>query len=218
MGFGKQIRDVLRHAPATRQTLLFSATWPEGVKSLAAKILKNPIELQIGKHDALEANTDIKQVVIVTKELKKPNRLNEILNQLVSQSEGDDIRRHDKAIIFVSRKNQCAMMVEELEAKGFLVDSLHGDRPQDERTEIFRNFREVKLRLLVATEVAARGLDVDDIRVVVNYDMSGGNKPGHPENVDSYVHRIGRTARGGQSGVAYTFFIMPIRTTQQTSS
>ena len=90
-------------------------------------------------------------------------------------------------------------LAHELEAKGFLVDSLHGDRPQDERTEIFRNFREGKLRLLVATEVAARGLDVDDIRVVVNYDMSGGNKPGHPENVDSYVHRIGRTARGALS-------------------
>ena len=97
--------------------------------------------------------------------------------------------------VFICTSLYCCSL-QELKEKGFLVDCLHGDRPQDERTEIFRNFREGKLRLLVATEVAARGLDVDDIRVVVNYDMSGGNKPGHPENVDSYVHRIGRTARG----------------------
>ncbi|KAK3286232.1 hypothetical protein CYMTET_6200 [Cymbomonas tetramitiformis] len=206
MGFGKQIQDVVKHVPTSRQTLLFSATWSQGVGSMASKILRNPIELRMGENDALEANADIKQVVMMTKELKKPSRLKEILDQLVLDSEGG-IRRHDKAIIFVSRKDQCAPIVKQLRANGFLVDCMHGARPQHERTAIFQDFRDGKLRLLVATDVAARGLDVDDVRVVINYDMAGGNKPGHPDNVESYVHRIGRTARGGQGGVAYTFFI-----------
>jgi superfamily II DNA/RNA helicase len=142
MGFGKQIRDVLKHVPTScaHQTVLFSATWSEGVEAFATKILWDPIKLRIGANDTLEANADIKQVVIMTKELKKPNRLNEILNELVANSEGGDIRRHDKAIIFVALKAQCDPMAKELRAKGFLVDCLHGARPQHERTGIFQVF------------------------------------------------------------------------------
>jgi len=114
---------------------------------------------------------------------------------------------HPKVLIFVSRKVQCEQLAGDLRQQGYLVASLHSGRQQSDRSAAISAFREGSLRVLVATDVAARGLDVEDVEVVVNYDFSGGNKPGHPDCLQSYVHRIGRTARGGKAGVAYSLFI-----------
>mmetsp|Transcript_11400 Transcript_11400/g.32276 ORF Transcript_11400/g.32276 Transcript_11400/m.32276 type:complete len:636 (-) Transcript_11400:2276-4183(-) len=221
MGFEPQIRSIVARVPEQRQTLLFSATWPKEIQRLAHDFLKDPIQINVGEVDALVANKDIKQHIHMMREDEKEDKLKEILRELIDQSEkeGDkkpstpstpsrgrapvDLggKKHAKVIVFVAKKIACHELASQLWDEGFAVDSLHGDRAQWERTKVIGAFKDGTLRLLIATDVAARGLDVKDVGSVVNYDMPSGVNA-----VEDYVHRIGRTGRAGAKGVAHTFF------------
>lgn len=222
MGFEPQIRSILEHMKTKnrqeRQTMLFSATWPREIQQLAREFLRpEPIQINVGQVNVLVANKDITQTIIVCDESDKFDKLVEIMSNLVKSKDENGTsatnggsaainsslsgKVHDKVIVFVAKKVSCHDLAHRLWDDGFAVDSLHGDRPQWERTRVMQAFKQGQLRLLIATDVAARGLDVKDVGTVVNYDMPAGTNA-----AEDYVHRIGRTGRAGQKGQAYTFF------------
>ncbi|XP_010029150.1 DEAD-box ATP-dependent RNA helicase 14 isoform X2 [Eucalyptus grandis] len=188
MGFEPQIRKIVREVPARRQTLMYTATWPKEVRKIAADLLVNPVQVNIGNVDELVANKSITQHVEVLAPMEKHRRLEQILR---SQEPGS------KIIIFCSTKKMCDQLARNLNRQ-FGAAAIHGDKSQSERDFVLNQFRSGKSPILVATDVAARGLDIKDIRVVINYDF--------PTGVEDYVHRIGRTGRAGASGLAHTFF------------
>lgn len=198
MGFEPQIRTIIAKLPVDRQSMMFTATWPREVQTLAREFLRNPIELKFGEHNKLNANKAIKQIIKVISEGEKGDTLKAVMSEI---NKGGKPETVPKTIIFVSRKNACDSLANDLWNAGYSVDSLHGDRQQFQRTKVMDQFKASRLRVLVATDVAARGLDVKDIQVVINYDFPAGQN-----GVEDYVHRIGRTARGGAEGIAYTFF------------
>jgi ATP-dependent RNA helicase DDX5/DBP2 len=203
MGFEPQIRKVIELLPKERQTMMFTATWPREVQTLAYEFLVNPVEIKFGEQ-GLNANKAILQKVFVIRESEKKDQLLKVLKELNPSHSSEDSRsllKVPKTIIFVSRKSSCDTLSNELWNLGYSVDSLHGDKQQFQRTRVMESFKFGRLQLLVATDVAARGLDVKDIEVVINYDFPAGTN-----GVEDYVHRIGRTARGEASGKAYTFF------------
>ncbi|KAL7568853.1 hypothetical protein ACA910_015505 [Epithemia clementina (nom. ined.)] len=218
MGFEPQIRSVIQHIPKQRQTWLFSATWPREIQTLAQEFLTNPIQINVGEVNVLVANKDIQQVVTVCRDDEKFDKLIDFLNKLMDEEQERQTikdaaaggaavkpvgggKRHGKVIVFVAKKISCHELANQLWDQGFAVDSLHGDRPQWERTKVMSAFKGGQLLLLIATDVAARGLDVKDVEAVVNYDMPAGVNA-----VEDYVHRIGRTGRAGAKGYALTFF------------
>jgi ATP-dependent RNA helicase DDX5/DBP2 len=208
-GFEPQIRSIINTIPAVRQTLLFSATWPKEIQRLAFDFLKDPVQINVGEVNALVANKDIEQKIVMCSDHEKLDKLTAILKDLVDKSDSKQDaakvasagKAHGKVIVFVAKKISCHDLANRLWGDGFAVDSLHGDRPQWERTKVMNAFKGGTLRLLVATDVASRGLDVKDVEVVVNYDMPHG-----VNGVEDYVHRIGRTGRAGAKGKAVTFF------------
>lgn len=202
MGFEPQIRSIVEKIPRdNRQTLLFSATWPREIQALARDFLTNPIQVNVGEVNALVANSDITQTIYKCSENEKFDKLKEILSGPFKDKDGNVLAEDPKIIVFVARKSTCNDLANRLWDDGLAVDSLHGDRPQWERTRVMAAFKNGQLRMLIATDVAARGLDVKDVGVVVNFDMPAG-----VNGVEDYVHRIGRTGRAGQKGLAYTFF------------
>jgi len=214
MGFEPQIRSIVDKMPKKRQTLLFSATWPKEIQRLAFDFLVDPIQINVGEVNALVANKDIKQTIIMCTEQEKEDNLKDILKELTAAAESDKSEKtggqlriaqggkdHAKVIVFVARKHSCNDLANKLWEDGFAVDCLHGDRPQWERSKVMGAFKNGSLRMLIATDVAARGLDVKDVGMVVNYDMPAGQN-----GVEDYVHRIGRTGRAGAKGNAVTFF------------
>lgn len=216
MGFEPQIRSIIKHVPDARQTLLFSATWPREIQNLAHDFLTDPIQVNVGEVNSLNANKDIKQHIHMMAENDKIDKLRGILKDLTEDGIPDselkpgnghhipkDIggKKHTKIIVFTAKKISCNDLANQLWDDGFAVDCLHGDRQQWERTKVINAFKAGTLRMLVATDVAARGLDVKDVGVVVNFDMPTGTNA-----VEDYVHRIGRTGRAGAKGTAHTFF------------
>ncbi|KAF3444638.1 hypothetical protein FNV43_RR14331 [Rhamnella rubrinervis] len=188
MGFEPQIRKIVNEVPARRQTLMYTATWPKEVRKIAADLLINPVQVNIGNVDELVANKAITQHVELLAPLEKHRRLEHILR---SQEPGS------KIIVFCSTKKMCDQLARNL-TRHFGAAAIHGDKSQGERDYVLNQFRTGRTPVLVATDVAARGLDIKDIRVVINYDF--------PTGVEDYVHRIGRTGRAGATGIAYTFF------------
>ena len=193
MGFIEDIEDILRMMPVGRQTLLMSATMPEDVKRLSYDYMKNPVEISVSMDEVVLDLT--KQYYIPIGRRNKSWALSRILDANKS-----------KAIIFCQTKRMVDMLVERLERYEYKAEAIHGDMPQNKRERVlneFKNFREGEddekrtVRILVATDVAARGLDVEDITFVINYDM--------PEDVETYIHRIGRTGRAGKEGTAISF-------------
>lgn len=197
MGFEPQIRQVIKEIPRERQTLMWSATWPEDVRSLAQDFLNDFIQVNVGSSE-LSANHDIKQVVRIVHEEEKQNELVRILEDIRSGCEEYNTGSMDKTLIFAQTKRRVDAIANGLRRRGFRVAATHGDKSQAAREDVLRAYRSGKLDILVATDVAARGLDVNDIKVVINYD--------YPGTSEDYVHRIGRTARAGNKGTAYTFF------------
>lgn len=184
MGFGVQIDKILKFVPAERQTLMFSATLPDGIIKMSGKYLKNPQRVSIGATHAVATN--IKQDVI---HIEQDKKYAELLNQL-----------HERAgsvIVFVKTKYGSEKMAKNLRRDDFSADALHGDLRQSKRTSVMNNFRANKFRILVATDIAARGLDVPHIEHVINYDL--------PQVAEDYIHRMGRTARAGAEGSALCF-------------
>ncbi|XP_076912359.1 DEAD-box ATP-dependent RNA helicase 14-like [Bidens hawaiensis] len=188
MGFEPQIRKIVNAVPTRRQTLMYTATWPKEVRKIAADFMHNPVQVNIGNIDELVANKSITQHVEVLTFMEKKRRLEQIIR---SQQPGS------KIIIFCATKKMCDQLASNL-TNPFGAAAIHGDKNQSERDLVLSRFRSGKSPVLVATDVAARGLDVKDIRVVVNFDF--------PTGVEDYVHRIGRTGRAGATGEAYTFF------------
>lgn len=182
MGFADEIRTIMRELPASRQTLLFSATFPESVDHLSKKFQRHATHVVIEDEPA----PAIEQVVYDCEEEDKAQVLMRVLQQHPS----------DATIIFANTKATVSVLVEMLENQEAASASLHGDLEQRERDRILTQFRNKSCRILVATDVAARGLDIDHLDLVVNYDL--------PITPEIYVHRIGRTGRAGQQGVAVT--------------
>ncbi|CAN8260267.1 unnamed protein product [Cochlearia groenlandica] len=188
MGFEPQIRKIVNEIPPRRQTLMYTATWPKEVRKIASDLLVNPVQVNIGRVDELAANKSITQYVEVVPQMEKERRLEQILR---SQERGS------KVIIFCATKRLCDHLARSV-GRNFGAVVIHGDKSQGERDWVLNQFRSGKSCVLIATDVAARGLDIKDIRVVINFDF--------PTGVEDYVHRIGRTGRAGATGVAFTFF------------
>ncbi|KAL1548251.1 RNA helicase [Salvia divinorum] len=188
MGFEPQIRKIVNEIPPRRQTLMYTATWPKEVRKIASDLLVNPVQVNIGSVDELAANKSITQHVELVPDMDKQRRLEQILR---SQEPGS------KIIIFCSTKKLCDHLARSL-GRNFGAAAIHGDKSQGERDWVLNQFRNGRSPILVATDVAARGLDIRDIRVVINYDF--------PTGVEDYVHRIGRTGRAGATGISFTFF------------
>ncbi|MGO1367779.1 MAG: DEAD/DEAH box helicase [Senegalia sp. (in: firmicutes)] len=185
MGFLPDIEDIISATPKSRNTLLFSATIPKGVRSLSKKYAKDPIQIEIeSKNVTLDK---IKQVVIETTDREKQDALIEAIEKY----------NPFLSIIFCRTKRRAKTLNEALQSKGYNSDEIHGDLSQAKRERVMKNFRNAKLQFLIATDVAARGLDIDNITHVFNYDI--------PQDPESYIHRIGRTGRAGEEGIAITF-------------
>lgn len=189
MGFEPQIRKIIEQIRPDRQVLMWSATWPKEVQSLAEDFLTDYIKINIGSLN-LAANSNIEQNIEVCEESEKEDKLCELLQKVVNGE--------DKIIIFVETKKKVDDLLKVIQKHGYAVSSIHGDKSQSERDYVLQTFRNGKNNILVATDVAARGLDVDNVKHVINFD--------YPNSSEDYVHRIGRTGRCEQLGSAYTFF------------
>ncbi|XP_034483878.1 DEAD-box ATP-dependent RNA helicase 20 [Drosophila innubila] len=190
MGFEPQIRKIMQQIRPDRQVLMWSATWPKEVRQLAEEFLNNYIQVNIGSL-SLSANHNILQIVDVCDESEKIVKLIQLLTQISGENE-------TKTIIFVETKKRVDEITRNISRQGWRACAIHGDKSQQERDFVLSSFRNGRHSILVATDVAARGLDVDDVKFVINYD--------YPSNSEDYVHRIGRTGRSNNTGTAYTLF------------
>ena len=186
MGFSEDVDRIAAAAPAERQTLLFTATMDDAMAKLAQRLLKDPVRVAVAGTEV--SDLQIEQRLHVTDDMRHKNRL---LAHLVSDASVT------KAIIFSATKRDADQLAFELYSQGHAAAALHGDMSQGARNKTITNMRRGKVRLLVATDVAARGLDVSGISHVINYDL--------PKFAEDYVHRIGRTGRAGASGIAISF-------------
>ena len=185
MGFIDDIESILSHTPAERQTLLFSATMPDPIAKLAKRYMKPDAKLVSIKKSSLTVSK-IEQSYFM---INNKHRLEALCRLL-------DLDNPSSAIIFCRTKRGVDELVQELQSKGYMVEGMHGDMTQVHRLTTLSKFKEGTLNLLIATDVAARGIDVDSVTHVVNYDL--------PQDVESYVHRIGRTGRANRTGTAYS--------------
>jgi len=190
MGFEPQLRKICSQIRPDRQVLMWSATWPRDVQNLARDYLRDYYQVTVGSLD-LAGNKDVTQMVEVCSDQDKYRNLLRYLRE--------NLTGKDRVLVFVETKKGCDMLTRSLRMDGFQARAMHGDKSQEERDWVLREFKSCQSTLLVATDVAARGLDVDDIRMVVNFDFAN--------DMESYVHRIGRTGRAGKKGVAVSFFV-----------
>jgi superfamily II DNA/RNA helicase len=185
MGFIDDIRAILSELPEKRQSLFFSATVPPRVNALVKSFLKDPVTVSVKTTDTSKnVKQDIVKIGIGQKKI-------EVLHELLVKEE------FTKVLIFGKTKRSVDLLAVELEARGFKATSIHGDKPQSKREKALRLFKKDDLNILVATDVAARGLDINGVSHVINYDL--------PENYEDYIHRIGRTGRANKLGCALTF-------------
>jgi ATP-dependent RNA helicase DeaD len=185
MGFMEDITTILGLVPEERQTMLFSATMPPNIQKLAQQFLRNPEHVSVIPKNITAPS--IEQTYIEVHEREKFEALSRLL----------DMESPDLAIVFGRTKRRVDELSEALQKRGYSADGLHGDLSQNQRDTVMRKFRDGSIDVLVATDVAARGLDVSGVTHVINFDL--------PQDPESYVHRIGRTGRAGKEGIAYTF-------------
>ncbi|XP_053299651.1 probable ATP-dependent RNA helicase DDX17 [Pleuronectes platessa] len=190
MGFEPQIRKIVDQIRPDRQTLMWSATWPKEVRQLAEDFLKDYVQINVGALE-LSANHNILQIVDVCLENEKDQKLIQLMEEIMAEKE-------NKTIIFVETKKRCDDLTRRMRRDGWPAMCIHGDKSQPERDWVLTEFRSGKAPILIATDVASRGLDVEDVKFVINYD--------YPNSSEDYIHRIGRTARSNNKGTAYTFF------------
>ena len=183
MGFIQDVEKILGHTPDERQTAFFSATMEPAIQKLATRFLRSPVTVSVEPQKA--ATASIKQVAyIVPQSWSKPRALMPIL----------EMEDPESAIIFVRTRRTAAELTRQLQAAGHSADEYHGDLNQSQRERLLQRFKQRQVRWVVATDIAARGIHVDDLSHVINYEL--------PDNLDSYVHRIGRTGRAGKEGRA----------------
>lgn len=184
MGFIDDIKEILSHTPESRQTLLFSATMPNEIKELTRRYMRSPETVQINRKEVTAPLID----QVYYKVLER-NKLESLCRILDSEEVG-------LGIVFCRTKRGVDELTDALQERGYMADGLHGDLSQAQRDRVMNAFRESTIELLVATDVAARGIDVGNVTHVINYDI--------PQDPESYVHRIGRTGRAGRKGIALT--------------
>ena len=189
MGFIDDIRAVLEKTPSERQTLLFSATMPRPIQMLAEKFMKNPKHVKVANKTLTVDQID--QSYVKVKEREKFDVLTRFL----------DIHSPERAIVFGRTKRRVDELYEALQKRGYTAEGIHGDLTQAKRDSVLRKFKNDQVELLIATDVAARGLDISNVTHVYNFDL--------PQDPESYVHRIGRTGRAGKKGLALTFITPP---------
>lgn len=187
MGFLNDVEDIIRQTSANRQTMLFSATIPPKIRTLATRYMNRPIDIRLQTQNV--TLDEIKQIVVQTTQEEKLDLLCRMIDEFCPYL----------AMVFCHTRQRVTALNTALALRGYNVDELHGDLSQSKRTQIMRRFREAKLQILVVTDIAARGIDIEGITHVFNYDI--------PHDVDSYIHRIGRTGRAGQTGIAVTFVV-----------
>lgn len=184
MGFYDDIEKIISFLPKNRQTLLFSATMPVKMRNLALKILQNPAQINIAISKPPEKI--IQEAFVVNEEQKVP-----LIKMILEK------RKTETVIIFCSRKQSVKQLTQVLKRARFSVEEIHSDLEQEKREQALLDFKNKKLKILVATDILSRGIDVEDIDLVINYDV--------PNDGEDYIHRIGRTARAATDGTAYTF-------------
>lgn len=185
MGFINDVKKILLKVPATRQTLFFSATMPEEIRQLSKSMLKNPVDISV---DPPASTVDkIKQELYMVDKANKSNLLIDLLKE-------NNIYR---ALVFTRTKHGADKVVKDLTRFKVSAQAIHGDKSQNQRQKALNDFKAGKIQVLVATDIAARGIDIDSLELVINYNL--------PDQAESYVHRIGRTARNGKDGVAISF-------------
>ena len=185
MGFREDIETILSQTPEERQTLLFSATMPQPIMEIARTYQKNAKIVKVVKRELTVANIEQYYYEV------RPKNKEEVLSRLL------DIYNPALSVVFCNTKRQVDELVEGLKGRGYFAEGLHGDMKQQQRDRVMNGFRNGRTEILVATDVAARGIDVDDVDAVFNYDL--------PQDDEYYVHRIGRTGRAGKNGKAFTF-------------
>jgi len=187
MGFREDIETILGKMPSERQTVMFSATMPPGILSLTKEYQIDPEHVKVVRKELTAPLID--QAFFEVNERSKTEALCRII----------DMQNPSLSLVFCNTKRRVDEVVEQLQGRGYFAEALHGDLKQAQRDMVMKKFRNGTLEILVATDVAARGIDVDDIDIVINYDL--------PQDEEYYIHRIGRTARAGRSGKAFTFVV-----------
>lgn len=185
MGFHDDIMRIIDETPGHRQTLLFSATYPDEIKDISSTILKNPVDIHV---ESLHDNKNIKQVFYEIQKNQRTEALVSLFDHYNPQS----------SVVFCNRKQQCNELANELKQQGFHALALHGDLEQKERDQVLVQFANKSTSILIATDVAARGLDIKDLHAVINYELS--------PDPEIHIHRIGRTGRAGNEGLALSLF------------
>lgn len=185
MGFIHDVKRIIKVLPKKRQTLLFSATMPEAIKDLSERILVDPVLVEVTPQSSTVETID-QSIFFVERDSKR-----KLLNHLLQD------RLAERVLVFTRTKHRANNLAKQLSRGRMKAEAIHGNKSQTARTRALNNFREGRTRILVATDIAARGLDIEAVTHVINFDL-----PNEPE---SYVHRIGRTARAGASGIAYSF-------------
>ncbi|NOZ36973.1 MAG: ATP-dependent RNA helicase DbpA [Gammaproteobacteria bacterium] len=186
MGFHEDIIRIIDFMPKQRQTLLFSATYPDKIKEISDAIQNNPVDIRV---ETTHDNTQIKQIFY---EIEKGERTKILVNLLQHY-------RPESSVVFCNRKHQCKELAEELWQQGFHALALHGDLEQKDRDQVLVQFSNKSSSILIATDVAARGLDIKDLQAVINFELA--------HDPDIHVHRIGRTGRAGNTGLALSLFM-----------
>ncbi|QEZ89353.1 DEAD-box ATP-dependent RNA helicase [Aliarcobacter cibarius] len=183
-GFEEELDNLLKIIPSTRQNLLFSATYPDKVKNIISRITQNPVYISIEEPPVVE---NINQRVILVNKEKKSLLLRELISE----------NKWDKILVFVANKRSCDNIAFKFRKNGLNAISFHSDLTQEERNNTLKDFKENKINILFATDIVSRGIHVEDISCVINFDL--------PRASEDYIHRIGRTARAGKTGVAISF-------------
>ena len=185
MGFREDIEEVLKYLPEDRQTVLFSATMPKEIMEITKQYQKDALTIKVVKKELT-----VKNIEQYYYDVRRKDKL-DILTRLL------DVYDPKLSLVFCNTKHMVDELANELQNRGYFAEGLHGDMKQQQRDRVMRNFRNGKTEILVATDVAARGIDVDDVEAVFNYDL--------PQDDEYYVHRIGRTGRAGRTGKAFSF-------------
>ncbi len=184
MGFAPQINQIIRRLPTDRQTLLYSATMPHAIVNIATAHMKLPVRVEVAPSGTAAENVE-HEIIVVEKEAKQP-----LLETVLRENQGT-------VLVFSRTKIGARKICRNLNFKGYRAGEIHADRSQAQRKQALAGFKNGRYRILVATDIAARGIDVKDIALVINFDL--------PDNSEDYVHRIGRTGRAGREGKAISF-------------